>query len=157
MRSAGNVATMPGHEDGGTLVHSTSLVEPGTYLLQFVRHETVRQFRSAKLILYFRVVTAGPALGAILCRYYAVQSVATKSRRKGGSFQFGQKCDFFREYCRVLGPPSRPDRITPVNYRNSVVTGEVVTVTMGHDQLEIPDGARYSKVARLLSLEAGKR
>lgn len=151
-----NVVQMPGQDGAGTLVHVTPLIPEGIYLLAFNHHETVFQFRSYKLVLHFRVVTPGPAFGVRLCRYYAVRSVATKSRQKGGQFKVGQKSDFFREFCRVFGAPARADRITPATYRNTVVLGEVVTVTRGHDQQTIPDGARYSKVSRLIRLEAGK-
>jgi hypothetical protein len=147
---------MPSQERGGSLTYITPLISDGIYLLAFSHYETVYQFRSYKLVLHFRVVTPGPALGAHLCRYYAVRSVATKSRQKGGQFKVGQKSDFYREFCRVFGAPARPDRITPMSYRNTVVLGEVVTVTRGHDQQSIPEGAQYSKVSRLLRLEAGK-
>ena len=151
-----NVRAMPTQDGTGSLVYATPLIPPGVYLLAFRNHETVWQFRSPKLVLWFSVATPGPALGAVLCRYYAVRSVATKSRAKGGQFQFGQKSDFYREFCRVFGAPARIDRISPASYRNTVVLGEVATVTMGHDQRPIPEGAKYSKVARLTSLEAGR-
>lgn len=157
MSAAGNVVQMPDMAGVGSMVHATPLIPPGVYSLAFIKYETVWQFRSHKLRLDFRVVTPGPAFGAVLTRYYAVRSVSTKSRRKGGQFQFGQKCDFFREYCRVFGAPSRPDRISPASYRNTVVSAQIVTVMRGHDQQPIPEGAQYSKVARLLSLEAGSK
>jgi hypothetical protein len=150
-----NIVQMPGQDGGGSLVYVTPLVPEGEYLLAFSHHETVWQFHSHKLVLHFRVVS-GPRNGVRLCRYYAVQGVATRSRQKGGQFKAGQKSDFFREYCRVFGAPARLDRITPATYRNTVVLGEVVTVTKGHDQQPIPEGARYSKVSRLFRLEAGK-
>lgn len=151
--AGGNVVLMPDRADG-RLVYATPLVTPGTYHLAFLRHVTVFQFRSYKLALHFRIVDLGPAFGADLCRYYAVRKVAS-GRRIGGRFEYGQKSDFFREYCRVFGAPVRPDRISPAAYRNTVIVGEVATVMKGHDNQELPDGARYSKVARLIRLEAG--
>lgn len=156
MTAAGNVVPMRIQDGVGSVAYITPLVPEGVYLLAFDHYDTVYQFRSHKLALHFRVVTPGPALGARLCRYYAVKGVVTKSRQKGGQFKVGQKSDFFREYCRVFGAPARLDRITPAAFRNTVVLGEVVTVTRGHDQQPIPEGARYSKVSRLIGLEAGK-
>ena len=150
-----NVVQIREVDCAATPQYFTPLVLPGQYQLAFSHHEIVTQFLSPKVVLFFRVVTPGPAFGAVLCRYYAVRSVATKSRRKNGQFRYGQKGDYFREYCRVFGGPSRLDRASPASYRNTVVVGEVVTVTKGHDQQPIPEGAQYSKISRLLSLEVG--
>lgn len=156
MRPPSNVLPIRGPDGLGTLAGATALIPPGEYLLAFRHHEIVWQFCRPKLVLYFRVVTPGPWFDVVLARYYAVRSVATKTRRKGGDFTCGQKGDYFREYCRVIGAPTRPDRITPLAYRNTVVMGEVVTVMTGHDRLPIPEGARYSKISRLVRLEAGR-
>lgn len=132
------------------------LLEPDKYQLAFVRYETVRQFKAEKVVLWFTVVTPGPAFGAELPRYYNAQKIGTKVRSKGGGFSFGPCSAFYREYCAVFGAPHRADRISMDRYLNTVILGEVGTVTSGHDQTEIPDGARYSVVRRLLRLEAGK-
>lgn len=131
------------------------LIEPGRYLLSFIRYETCRQFKGSKVTLWFKVVSPGPEFGAEVARHYNATWVAGAGRRKGGRFKFGPCSAFFREYCAVFLRPVRRDRVSMDRFRNAVILGEIGTVTSGHDQTEIPEAARYSVVRRLIALEAG--
>ncbi len=154
-----NVHQLPRQRDGDliSIARELPLIEPGHYSLHFDRYETAKQFKACKVSLWFKIVTPGPAVGLLIPRHYNAQWVAgNKKRQGGGRFTFGACSAFYREFCAVFGAPSRRDRLSMSSFRNCVIRGEVGTVTEGHDQKPIPEGARYSVVRRLIELEAGR-
>jgi hypothetical protein len=155
---ASNIAHFPNlGESQCSLSYDKPLLAPGEYLLALVSYETVHQFKTAKLALHFRVLTPGPGFGELVTRYYNVGSVIGKGRRKNGRFTVGRCSAYFREYCAVFGRSARIGRPSPARYRKCIVVGEVGTVIRGHDQADIPEGAQYSVVRRLVRLEEGDR
>jgi len=156
MGTSDNVTEFPAPDTCDVTVTGVRpLIKPGEYQLTFLGHETISQFKTAKLALRFRVVSPGAAFNLELFRYYNIKAVAGKGRRKNGRFTVGPCSDFYREYCMVFGRPVRRDRLSVSRYRNSIVIGEVDTVTRGHDQRELHEATQYSVIRRLLRLEAG--
>jgi hypothetical protein len=131
-----------------------TLVEPGTYDLAFIRFETAFMFRHApKVVLWFCIVTMGPAFGAEVPRFYNVKRIIGKPQ-KGGRFNVGRRSDFVREFTNLFHlPDKRLDRL-PVesNFRNAIVSGEVKTVTRDFQQRELAEPIQYSVVKQLLKI-----
>lgn len=125
-------------------------IPEGEYDLVFQYHVTGYLYgRSPKICCFFKIVTMGEFYEMVFPRYYNVRTLTSKPR-KGGSFETGWKSDFMREYVRVHGMPQRPDRVSPNDYRNVIVRGQVGTVKTDSKQRSIPDPLRYSVIKEIL-------
>ena len=116
----------------------------GVYRLAFDRYQVVNRFSRGSLELWFRVMDFGPYFEKPLCRYFKVTQSGKRSFRASPHSAFG------REFAAVFGK-SPPAGVQAVEwFRHDVlVEGLVETVTKGHDQKEIPTGARYSVIRQL--------
>lgn len=131
-----------------------TLVEPGIYDLGFIRLETAFMFRHApKVVLWFRIMTMGPAFCVEVPRFYNVKRIIGKPQ-KGGRFKVGRRSDFVREFTNLFQiQGNRLDRI-PVesNFRNVFVSGELKTVTRDFQQRDLAEPIQYSVIKQLLKV-----
>jgi hypothetical protein len=144
-------AEQEGGGDGMLLDDGAMRVPPGRYEGVYERHETRPAYKDwdAKLVVYFRIITPGPAEGAVLPRNYNVRTVIGKPR-KSGSFAVGRKSMYYREFCLLAGPPKRHDRLSPIAFLGKTVWLEVADVEHDGDKNVIVSDARYSVVRQII-------
>jgi len=132
-------------DDGGYC-----LVEPGEYDLGYICHGLHKMGSYSKLVIWFRVLTYGPAFEATVARFYNIKDV-----RKGGNFSVGRHSDFAREFLTLFPQKmERWDRL-PIksNFSGCIVTGIVQTVTTNKEQKAIPEQLQYSVVKELTGIK----
>lgn len=128
------------------------LVEPNTYDLVYHHHETILyQGKQPKLVVWFKIVSCGPAFETILPRYYNLAAIKGQPR-KNGRIKPGRASDFVREYALLFGLPKRLDRIPMDRFRDAVILGKVRTVKTDYRQRSTPQPLQYSVVAELLQV-----
>lgn len=129
------------------------LIPPGEYKLMFETWATVLLFgRSPKVVLTFKVIDFGEHFETRLKRWYNARKLTGKIG-KHGQFSAGFSSDLVREYGRLIGLPSRTDRIALSRYNGHVVTGLVGTVNKDRTQKPLPAGLEYSVIQALLRVE----
>lgn len=141
----------PPEDNACELTETLPLISPGVYEAYFDTWQTAALFggKSKKLILWFALATPG-AMGTRLPRYYNVTALKGKARLRG-EFKVGQKSDFARDYCRLLGPPRRRDRFSVSRFENKLFRVKVRTVESGANQASIPECLRYSVIGEIRS------
>jgi hypothetical protein len=133
--------------------YADALIEPGTYDAKLVDAETALFFfgraPAPRVVLWFQICTIGDAFEAVLPAYYAVRSIKGKPRRRG-RFAIGFKSHLARDLAAMLGrrPPLELVPIEDIAVR--LLSVKVGTVERDRGQLQIPAGARYSVVQRVL-------
>jgi len=125
-----------------------TLVPEGWYLLTYVGHEPILSWGKPKVAIQLKITNRDKYNGVIVRAYYPVLELE-EGPRPGGTFKCGGQQYLFRDACDVLDSRLRPDRIPLSKFAGRELKGEVVTVTKDGDGLEIPEGARYSKVKRI--------
>ena len=143
--------------DGGFVDPNDELVliPPGVYEARFVCYETRRsngQF-SAKVVLTLEITDEGPHKGVRLQKYYPTKEINGTPRLRG-AFTVSPKSDLYRDYVRLIGKPSRRDRIRLYRYTDYVLVVEVDTVTHDGNKRPIPEDAQYSVVRQIDSVSA---
>lgn len=138
------------------LVELRPLVPEGRYKLRFRSHETsLFCKRAPKLTLWFAICDpddpAAPHAGNLLARWYNVRELIGK-QGKGGRFKAAAQGDLALEYAQLFRPTGRLDRISLDPFRESIVIGEVGTVTANRDQRDLPESCQYSVIRRLHSV-----
>jgi hypothetical protein len=140
--------------------HDTpELIPPGEYEAVAGRAYTATQFGVLKLIVPFEVLVEDNAVPdghrmAVLSRYY-------NARKKTDRLSVSWSGDFARDYAVVAGHRlARRDRLHLSAFVGAFVRVEVATVETRwmagiKKHLPLPSYARYSKVARILSVIAG--
>lgn len=131
--------------------YSDALIAPGRYDARLVDTATAVFFfgKSPRVVLWFQVCTMGPAFEAVLPAYYAVASITGKPRRHG-HFRIGLKSRLARDLAAMLGRRPPLDSVPLEEIVNDLFVVDVVTVETDSRQKDIPTGARYSKVERVL-------
>lgn len=126
------------------------LVPPGGYRLTYRGHSLASRFKRHCLDLVFVIADFGDHFDKPLVRYY---TVAASSKRR--SFTAKPHSAFVREYAQIFG--KRPNfRAAPIeDFKSCYVIGKVVTVTRDHQQNQLPEAARYSKIGALIRRELG--
>ena len=127
------------------------IVAPGRYDLALVRWEQVAMFgrRAPKLVLHFRIVTFGKYFELVVPRFYNVR------KTRNGSFTASWSSDLVREYGRLFGAPSRPDRLSMQKFDNVLIEGRVRHVTRDNRKRRLPPCFQYSVVGELLRVKVG--
>ncbi|MBM4231733.1 MAG: hypothetical protein FJ184_13530 [Gammaproteobacteria bacterium] len=131
------------------------LIPPGIYEAQFICYETRRLngHFSAKVEITFEITDEGPYKGIRLKKYYPAKDIHGSPRLRGG-FTVSPKSDLYRDYVRLIGKPSRADRIRLVRYEGRTIIIEIDTVTHDGNKRPIPEGAQYSVVRHIASVSA---
>lgn len=127
-------------------------IPPGKYEVTYVRHELRSLFggRALKLVVWFRVVSAGDGFGALLPKYYNVKKADGKPR-SAIAFKVGFKSTFYRDYVRIVQCPSkRRDRVTPDRFKGRVLLVRVRNVECDSKQQPIAKGAQYSVIDEIV-------
>jgi hypothetical protein len=126
------------------------LIEPGEYDLGYIKHGLYKMGSYSKLVIWFRVLTYGPAFEATVARFYNVKDV-----RKGGNFSVGRHSDFAREFLTLFPQKmKRWDRLPIRNhFAERIITGVVRTVTTDRIQRAIPEQLQYSVVDELTRIK----
>ena len=115
----------------------------GEYLVEFLRDEERTQWKTKKLLLYFKISAFSQFQGVELFMSCPIPE------KKWGS---GSK--FIRAWALATGKlPDRFDRVSTNAFRRKIFNAEVRTVTKDAAQKDIPVAAQYSKIAHLISLE----
>ena len=129
------------------------IVKPGIYDLAFVDFETKQMFmgKAPKLIMWFRIVTMGEFFETVLPRYYNVQKVIGKPKRRG-RFKAGKKGDFLREYCTLFpNMIGRLDRIPMTPFSTAIIKGKIGYVERARGR-KIPKELQYSRIRQLIKV-----
>ena len=104
-------------------------VEPGSYELKFEYYETFFFLgRFPKVVLWFSILDFGEHNEKKLARYYNIEKIHGKPRRSG-SFRFGRRSDFNKEYLKLFDKPCKKGVINWNLYKRHIILGEVNTVT----------------------------
>lgn len=128
----------------GSLADDARLWIPDdTYELRYLDYSTVLMFNAPKLVLRFEVVSHGTYKGTQLAKWYRVRKLKGRPKKRG-DFVVGSSSEYFRDYCRLIGPPARNDRLSMVALKHKIVLGKTRTVTVDSRQRALPEGARYS-------------
>jgi len=151
-----NVLRMGEYQDSACAVVEgiRPLVPDGAYQLAYIDHRTMLFRKAAKVVIRFRVVDQGPYFGMVLERFYNADRLIGKVG-KNGRFKIGPSTDLYREFCSVAaGRVTRLDRLPLTAMKNWIIRAEVHTVGQSWRQEEIPEGAKYSVIRKLLGVEA---
>ncbi len=128
-------------------------IPTGVYQVAYARHLHRAIYRRPQIYVLFSVVTPGPAFRVMLPRYYSVNSVHGK---RAVTASVGRGSDLYRDLCRVGRQPRDPKRVDPASFADLILDVQVVTVSSDREQRELPEGARYSKVGRIIEVSAGR-
>lgn len=143
--------------DGGFVDPNDELVliPPGVYQGRFICYETRRSngHFSAKVVITVEITEEGSHKGVRLQKYYSVKEINGTPRPRG-AFAVSPKSDLYRDYVRLVGKPSRRDRIRLNRYTEYVLVLEVDTVTHDGNKRPIPEDAQYSVVRQIDSVSA---
>ena len=132
-----------------------ALLPPGNYQACFVSWWTGIMFaRAPKLALTFKIVTPGDYFGKLVSRWYNAKELIGK-HGKSGRFRVGHRSDFLDDYVRLVGMPSRTDRVSLNALRSLVLLVSVQTVETNRRQRTIAEPLRYSVIRELIRIEAG--
>lgn len=125
------------------------LVPDGNYLATYQGHDCLelRQFKTPKVFIRFRLHDAGPHTGKVLFRAYRVRRILDGKR-----FVVGRRSDLLEMVCRVMGG-ARPDRISLRELKRHLVRVRVRTVSQDARQRTLPEALRYSVVDDVLGKE----
>lgn len=136
-------------EGEGVVDDMQPLIPPGTYLMRYVEHQTIRMFsgRQAKVVVRLEVCTNG-FVGTKLERWYNVKELIGKPARFG-RFRPGRSSDLVREFAGIFDLPPRFDRIPLTKLKGVLLAGDVDTVTMDRNQRALPKSVCYSVVRRI--------
>ena len=126
-------------------------IPDGEYELNFLDYSTVMVFRQAKVVARFKIVTPGKYSDLVLERWYRVRRL-NGSAKKRGNFTVGASSDYYRDYCRLIGRPSRKDRLSFAKLRSKIVVGTTRTVTIDRDQCDLGEVGKYSVIDKLVRL-----
>jgi hypothetical protein len=108
-------------------------------------------FRSAKLILTFRIITEGPYFGKHLYRCYNIKGL----NKRGEIIPKGWHSDFVREYSALFGKPRRLREIGVRAFKNKILRGTVRTVEKDRKQRLLPDSLKYSVIDEFTEVVVG--
>ena len=129
-----------------------AIVPTGEYDARVVDDHTEVYWRSAsRLVLTWQLCTPG-YMGTVLRCYYAVPGLIGRVGRHGRYRAVGRTSRLARDLAAMLG--MRPTVLAGPFPREDVERRlyrvNVVTVTHDAEQKSLPEGARYSKVDRVL-------
>jgi hypothetical protein len=110
--------------------------------------------KAPKIALTFKIVTPGEHFGKLVSRWFNVKRLIGAHGRSG-RFQIGRRSDFLTDYVRLVGMPSRTDRLSLARLRPLVLLVKIDTVTINRRQRVIEDPLQYSVVRDLIRIEAG--
>ena len=129
-------------------------IPPGEYHFKLINHYTARMFGgNPKLILTLSVIDNGEYQSVKLCRYYNVKKVLGKSGKKG-RFVPPIGGDFMIDYFTLVpGRLDRADRLSFAPLYNSIILGQVETVTKNSLGKALPKELHSSKVSKLIKLK----
>jgi hypothetical protein len=130
------------------------LIQPGIYDAVGRKASVLRVYGATKLCVPWTVLVPNPTAyygitKVKLHRYYNVRHLA------GRRFHVGPHTAYFREATLVAGRRLRRDRLSPRIFERVMCSVEVATVTHDARQRLLPEGARYSRIARIISRKAG--
>jgi hypothetical protein len=135
MSASENVLTLPKR-----VRYSDALIAPGEYDARVLDYETRLYWRGAM----------GAAFETVLPSYYAVKDLIGPPRRHGRFKPVGMKSRLARDLAAMLRARPPLDHFPLKLVIPHIHRVSVVTVERDHEQQNIPTGARYSKVDRVL-------
>ncbi len=125
-----------------------TLVPEGEYSVAFLRCEKGFAFGDERWFAHFQIIDEGPYQGLLLIRYYNKPRGKTLPRTH----------NLWLDYT-ALFDRRPPKNLKPKQFlKDSVVCAQVITVrhaTRGKKREELPEALHYSKIERLLRIEAG--
>jgi hypothetical protein len=130
------------------------LIPPGRYDAVGAKAFVLRVHGATKLCVLWTVLVPNPAADygitkVKLYRYYNVRHVS------GRRFHVGPHTAYAREATLVAGRRLRRDRLSSRIFERVLCSVEVATVTHDARQRLLPEGARYSRIARIIARQAG--
>ncbi len=128
-----------------------ALIPEGRYQARFLDYKTAYLFhgRAPKVLVYFQIMTFGPSFETVLPAYYVVRGLRGKAKRRG-RFDVGLKSRLARDLAAMLERRPPLTYIPAEDVQTRFYWVEVRTVATDSLQNEIPTGARYSVVDRVV-------
>ncbi len=124
-------------------------IPPGEYRLKYLGYRTTVSWGVPRVVVRFSVLDYGEYFEHELERWYRVKRLRGKPGKRG-NYDVGRRSDLYREYTRLLGEPTRGDRLSFVALKHKVVVAKVRTVTHDRKQQPLPEDAQYSVIDELL-------
>jgi len=131
------------------------LLPDGTYVMQYLYHETVIAFRIPKVILHMKIVEPGEHHGKRLIRAYRVKELIGKPR-KWGRFKLTRHLELSLTFARLYDKHRRHDRISLRALGKVLLRVTTRTVTTDYRHRLSPEALRYSVIDELVAIEAGE-
>jgi hypothetical protein len=151
----------------GIVEHDWPLIPDAVYEAVLTHYEgcVMHSWKNAaKVYLHFKIVTPGEHFGTRVYRAYNVRRLRGKvgkvgTPQKNCGFAVGRRSELLRMLVRVLDLRIRPDRVSLLKLKGSVLRIRTRTVTKGAAedgrQIELPAALRYSVVADILGKNTG--
>jgi len=131
----------------GQANESPPLLPEGEHRVAFVRPSRGRFLGRERIFLWFRIIEAGEHFGE---EVYLVCPLPEHGKR------FGIGSKFFKAWCLAAGrKPTPRERLSTRVFKGKVYRVEVKTVKKDQDGRDKPAHEHYSKIDRLICVEAG--
>lgn len=141
-------------EGGGTVDGECVLVPEGEYELRYVDYETASYYGSPKVVVHYAIIEPEEYAGLPIDRFYNAKKL-TGPPGRFGKYIAPRRGHLVREFNRLIGRASRPDRISFAKLKGKRITCEIQTVKIDHNHEELAEDDRYSRITRLLTVLPG--
>lgn len=129
------------------------LIPDGEYTVEVDGWETTMRCGKPKLVLHCRIIDYGQYLCVPLQRWYNINRIIGKPRRKGTFHASGFHSDLVLEFVNVFGEvPKRLDRIPLSRYLDVPVRVRVRSVGIRADRTPLPGPLQYSVIDEVLGV-----
>jgi hypothetical protein len=130
-------------------------IPDGSYLAQYIHHDTCEVFQTAKVFVHFRIVEPGPFSGVCLYRAFRASGLIGKPGRNG-RFRLKKRSELYLTLCWLHeGRKLRPDRVSLRDLRDVMLRVTTRTVFRDYKQRPLPEMLRYSVVDEIQGIEVG--
>ena len=132
-----------------------ALIPEGRYDACFLDYQTAFLFhgRAPKVLAWFQIMTLGPSFETVIPAYYVVRGFRGKPKRRG-RFDVGLKSRLARDLAAMLETRPPLDHIPVDDVSTHIFWIDVRTVSTDSKQQNIPKGARYSVMDRVIGVVA---
>jgi len=127
-------------------------IADGIYLARYTHHETGFCFGTAKVYLWFKIVSPGSCFDVSVYRAYRAIKIKGKPKRNGG-FTVKRGSDLYLDLVRLLDMRTRPDRVSATALAGKAYSIKTRTVTKDYRQRALPEWDRYSVVDSIVRAE----
>lgn len=131
------------------------LIPDGSYLVQYVHHETAIVFGTAKVFVYFKILEPSQYFGVRLFRAFRAADLVGKSGRNG-RFRLKKRSDLYLTLCWLYEEQNlRPDRVSLRYLKDVILQAKIRTVKKDYKQRALPKALYYSVIDEIQGIEVG--